>query len=125
MNKASKKAKTASKSVANRETLRRVITGSTLKEIPKTKGKASHLRIDSKSILRKKNGEYLLNKYDLKWLMNTLVNQVELHNRAKGPSQSVEITKFSIDIEYVYGGKVDMRQMVDGSHANAWKRKGE
>jgi hypothetical protein len=82
--------------------------------------KINKMRIDSKSILRKKNGKYQLLKCNLDELMQCLVHQIQLKDRKY--SKPLEIKEFSIDLTYSYGGKVDMRQMVNGSQKESWKR---
>ena len=82
--------------------------------------KINKMRIDSKSILRKKNGRYQLLKCNLDELMQCLVHQIQLKDRKD--RETLEIKEFSIDLKYTYGGKVDMRQMVNGSQKETWKR---
>lgn len=82
--------------------------------------KINKMTIDSKSILRKKNGRYQLLKCNLDELMQCLVHQIQLKDRRD--SEPLEIKEFSIDLKYTYGGKVDMRQMVNGSQKETWKR---
>lgn len=102
----------------------------TVAKSPKTKT----IRVNSKTILRKKDGEYVLRKWDLDMLMMALVHQVESVRKSKqkpvslttprSPDKSkLEIKDFNINITYTYDGKVEMREWTDGSHRRSWARK--
>ena len=98
-----------------------------LKALPKVKSKETKIVIDSKSVLKKSKGRYVMDTFDLNNLMGTLVQLATMH-QTKGSLFSnpgiVNVTDFSIKITYRNDGP-NMRAMVDGSQRAAWKRKGE
>jgi len=99
-----------------------------LKASPKVKDKTTTMVVDSKSILRKTNGRYVMDAFDLNNLMGTLVqmasNHQTGHNLFGRSGLITNIKDFSIKITYRNHG-VNMRPMVDGSQRDTWRRKGE
>ena len=99
-----------------------------LKALPRVKSKETKIVIDSKSILKKSKGRYVMDTFDLNNLMGTLVQLATMH-QTKGslfhkPGLITNVTDFTVKITYRNDGP-NMRAMVDGSQRNAWKRKGE
>ena len=98
-----------------------------LKVLPKVKGKTTKMVVDSRSILKKSKGRYVMDTFDLNNLMGTLVQLAALHqtnNRSFTPRAITNIKDFSIKITYRNDGP-NMRAMLDGSQRDAWRRKGE
>lgn len=99
-----------------------------LKALPKVKGKETKIVIDSKSVLKKSKGRYVMDTFDFNNLMGTLVQLATLH-QTKGslfrkPGLITNVTDFSVSITYRNDGP-NMRPMVSGSQRAAWRRKGE
>ena len=98
------------------------------KALPKVKAKTTKIVIDSKSILKKSKGRYVMDAFDLNNLMGTLVQLATNHQTNnsifRGPGVTTNIKSFSIKITYSNTGP-NMRPMRDGSQRAAWRRKGE